>query len=109
MAALLLIIILAGYWWRKYRIQHKAIQESDSLEQENYTHQKWREDLQLLNTSVRTPDQKARAILVHMFRYYGIQTNEAMIPSLTNKELLRIPEIQPLLPFFQELYEMIYS
>ena len=107
LVSLFVLICLWWYWWKC----HKPITITliDETINETYTHDNRLEDLQTISTSIRTPDQKARAILVHLFRYYGMQTHEELIPSLTQEELMKIPAIKPLLPFFQELYVIIYS
>lgn len=107
--SLVVIILLRRYWWQFHYNTNKKIQIWEEATHEPYTYDNRIEDLQTISTSIRTPDQKARAILVHMFRYYWIQTHEELIPSLTPEELLNITEIKPLLPFFQELYVIIYS
>lgn len=100
------------WWLRRYRRitsqKKNAVLQPQTIEPE-YTYNNWLHDLQQIATSIRTPEQKARALLIHLFRYYGIHRDETLIPSLTQEELLIIPEIQPLLPYFQELYEMIFS
>ena len=109
LVSLVVIICLRRYWWQFHYNTNKKIEIREETTHEPYTYDNRIEDLQTISTSIRTPDQKARAILVHMFRWYGIQTHEELIPSLTPEELLNIPEIKPLLPFFQELYVIIYS
>lgn len=60
-----------------------------------------------INTSIRTPAEKAKAILLHLFAY--IWQEDASVTSLTLAQIKQLPWTSQLLPVFTELYTIVYT
>jgi hypothetical protein len=67
------------------------------------------QELLEINTSVRTPEQKAKALLKHLFVYIWREDDETEIAWYTLQEIHHIAWSELLLPFFSELYTSIYT
>lgn len=60
-----------------------------------------------INTSIRTPAEKAKAILLHLFAYIWVEG--ASTSSLTLEQIKQLPWTTDLLPAFTELYTIVYT
>jgi hypothetical protein len=58
---------------------------------------------------LRTPTQKAEAVFNHLYAYVWIDLPEEVNHAKTLHELSTIPWSEPLMPFFAELYEILFG
>lgn len=62
-----------------------------------------------INTSIRTPTQKAKAILVHIYTYIWIEYDEHEVEWYTLEDIQHIAWTELLLPDLKDLYRIIYT
>lgn len=66
-------------------------------------------ELHEINTSIRTPEQKAKALLMHLLLYVGIDHHELSSASYTLAQLEQVPETAKILSPLRAIYEIIYT
>jgi len=64
--------------------------------------------LQEINTSVRTPEQKAKALLIHLLLYVWIEDHELHGESYTLTQIQHMPNTEKIIPSLTHIYEIIY-
>lgn len=62
-----------------------------------------------INTSIRTPAQKAKAILAHIYTYIWIEFDEQAVEWYTLQDIQHLPWTELLRPSLQDLYTIIYT
>ncbi len=108
---LLCFFILLIIWWRWALMRKKSIPLPEQIAEVPLVMTKEVRLQQLLeiNTSVRTPEQKAKALLQHLFIYIWREDEETEIAWYTLQEIKHIAWSELLIPFFSELYTSIYT
>lgn len=103
--SLICLILIRRRYWKK---THQKAQEQrpDPIPQ-LLTKEERLDHLLSINTSIRTPEQKANALLAHLFLYCNL--DEWTIGGITLQDIALLPEAKNLLPFFQTLYSLLYT
>lgn len=109
-----IIICWVVRWYRQKSSQPITISLSESWDTSaEYTKERWLQELIRINTSIRTPHQKAEAMLHHLLLYIGKDDAFLSTPhesySYTLAELQNLPEAADLISFFTEIYTIIYT
>lgn len=105
------LFIIAALWWRRWLTRKKnlLIVEQATKEVPVMSKEIRLQQLLEINTSVRTPEQKAKALLAHLFFFIWEEYDKHSMQQYTLEEIKYMSWAEFLFPAFASLYTVLYT